>query len=192
MPSAATFRYIGGVVASAALVAVSVRCIYAEHVTILHFLRQIRIKLRKSWHAKLRPERIILIRHGESVGNVDKSVFSCVHDSNILLTDNGWRQSKQVGRELRSMLGSGWTCVFLSPYARAKQTLCGILSELEPEQVERMKFREDPRLREQEFGNLGCSYGPSLQQCTGLCIIFRIAPSRRTSNLPRAREPSAV
>ncbi|KAA8493156.1 Phosphoglycerate mutase-like protein AT74 [Porphyridium purpureum] len=102
----------------------------------------------------MRPARIILVRHGESHGNVDKSVFAYTHDSKVLLTTRGWQQARTAGRKLRTILGTGPTCVYLSPYARTKQTLCAILAELDPLCVSKMRYREDPRLRELEFGNL--------------------------------------
>lgn len=42
--------------------------------------------------------------------------------------------------------------MFASPFARTRQTLRGVLSRVPRSQV--VKVREDPRLREQEFGNL--------------------------------------
>ena len=38
------------------------------------------------------PKRIILVRHGESMGNVDETIYSRVPDPQIRLTDRGREQ----------------------------------------------------------------------------------------------------
>ena len=50
------------------------------------------------------PERIILIRHGESLGNTNKLCFSNTPDSQIELTDRGYAQSAVAGMKLRLTL----------------------------------------------------------------------------------------
>ena len=50
---------------------------------------------RRDW-----PERIILVRHGESFGNTDKVFFSSTPDSQIELTDRGFAQASLAGLKL--------------------------------------------------------------------------------------------
>ena len=95
------------------------------------------------------PMRLILIRHGESVGNVDESAFCRIPDHAMDLTGVGVQQAKDAGGRLRELLGSRAVDVFVSPYRRTWQTLEHL--DLGP-RVRRI--REEPRLREQDWGNL--------------------------------------
>lgn len=47
------------------------------------------------------PKRLILIRHGQSEGNIDHSVYASVPDSRLHLTDLGWRQARAAGKYMR-------------------------------------------------------------------------------------------
>ncbi len=40
------------------------------------------------------PKRIILVRHAESQGNVDKSLYAHMPDSKLSITDRGQRQAR--------------------------------------------------------------------------------------------------
>ncbi|SCV01672.1 LANO_0F12948g1_1 [Lachancea nothofagi CBS 11611] len=51
-----------------------------------------------------KPRLIILVRHGESASNKDKSVNQHVPNHLISLTDNGWRQARRSGAELLQLL----------------------------------------------------------------------------------------
>lgn len=48
-----------------------------------------------------RPRRIILVRHGESEGNVDESVYTRVPDPKIGLTNRGKVQAEQCGERIK-------------------------------------------------------------------------------------------
>jgi broad specificity phosphatase PhoE len=93
--------------------------------------------------------RLILIRHGESIGNVDESAFCRVPDHTMDLTDKGGAQARQAGGRLRDLLGPQRVDVFVSPYRRTWQTLEHLQLG---DRVRRV--REEPRLREQDWGNL--------------------------------------
>ncbi len=93
--------------------------------------------------------RLILLRHGESIGNVDESAFCRVPDHTMNLTEVGKRQSAAAGERLRELLGSTPIDVFVSPYRRTWQTL-----ELLDLGSRVRRIREEPRLREQDWGNL--------------------------------------
>ena len=70
--------------------------------------------LRNRWSRDW-PERIILIRHGESLGNTDKKCFSNTPDSQIELTDRGYAQAAVAGMKLRKLLGNETVRFFHSP-----------------------------------------------------------------------------
>ena len=98
-----------------------------------------------------RPKRIVLVRHGESEGNIDKTLYAREPDSLIGLTATGFEQGVACGRRLRSLLGRRGTCHFYySPYMRTRQTLRGILRAFRGRDV---LISCEPRLRECDFGN---------------------------------------
>ncbi|MFF5253181.1 histidine phosphatase family protein [Streptomyces leeuwenhoekii] len=95
-----------------------------------------------------RPRRIVLVRHGESTGNVDASVYEREPDHALALTERGRRQAEEAGRTLRGLFGRERVSVYVSPYRRTHETL-GALG-LDPALI---RVREEPRLREQDWGN---------------------------------------
>lgn len=102
-----------------------------------------------------RPRRIILVRHGQSEGNVDESVYTMVPDPKIKLTPKGWEQSEKCGKRIREMIerdgADDWKVYFyVSPYLRTLETLRGLGRAFDLGRV--AGVREEPRLREQDFG----------------------------------------
>ncbi|MET8692136.1 histidine phosphatase family protein [Streptomyces bauhiniae] len=95
-----------------------------------------------------RPRRIVLVRHGESVGNVDDSVYEREPDHALALTDRGREQAEETGKHLREIFGDERVSVYVSPYRRTHETLDTF--RLDPD---RIRVREEPRLREQDWGN---------------------------------------
>eukprot|EP00040_Diaphanoeca_grandis_P017249 m.89684 g.89684 ORF g.89684 m.89684 type:complete len:304 (-) comp26322_c0_seq1:114-1025(-) len=96
-------------------------------------------------------KRIILIRHGESMGNEDEQVYTNTPDWTISLTEKGKAQAADAGKQLSDLVGNEKLLVYVSPYARATQTLDCILENMEGANI--VNVREDPRLAEQQFGN---------------------------------------
>lgn len=97
-----------------------------------------------------RPQRIILVRHGESLGNLDKAAYERIPDSKIPLTRLGVEQGEEAGKQIRAIIGSDSVRFIYSPYTRTQQTLSCILKAFEGQSVE---LSSEPRLREQDFGN---------------------------------------
>jgi broad specificity phosphatase PhoE len=97
-----------------------------------------------------RPRRIFLVRHGQSHGNVDETLYSLTPDHAMELTELGIEQARVAGRFLRERIGDKPVHCFLSPYTRASQTLSQIVTAFDSS---KFAIREDPLLREQEFGN---------------------------------------
>ncbi|KAI8964958.1 phosphoglycerate mutase-like protein [Daldinia sp. FL1419] len=108
-----------------------------------------------------RPRLIILIRHAQSEGNKNREIHQTIPDHRVKLTQDGWQQARDAGRRLRDMLRPDDTLQFYtSPYRRTRETTEGILETLtsddpDPSPFKRanMKVYEEPRLREQDFGN---------------------------------------
>lgn len=95
-----------------------------------------------------RPRRIVLVRHGESTGNLDDTVYEREPDHALPLTELGRRQAETTGRRLRETFGHEGVSVYVSPYRRTHETFHAF--HLDPGQV---RVREEPRLREQDWGN---------------------------------------
>jgi len=104
---------------------------------------------KKKNNAVALPRNILLLRHGESLGNQDESLFATTPDWKIPLSNRGRRQARAAGRRIVDLIGPSAPILFyVSPYLRTKQTL----EELHlPNPV--LYTREEPRLREQDFGN---------------------------------------
>ena len=99
----------------------------------------------------MRPKRIIMVRHGKSEGNADKSQYETTPDYALNLTPEGIEQAHQAGQKIRHLIGHETVRVYLSPYYRTRQTYRYIQESIEAN-VE--KALEDPRLREQDWGHL--------------------------------------
>eukprot|EP01006_Ploeotia_vitrea_P035554 TRINITY_DN65896_c17_g1_i1.p1 TRINITY_DN65896_c17_g1~~TRINITY_DN65896_c17_g1_i1.p1 ORF type:complete len:327 (-),score=111.39 TRINITY_DN65896_c17_g1_i1:45-1025(-) len=98
----------------------------------------------------VKPKRIILIRHGESEGNVDPKIYESMPDNRLRLTRRGQTQAREAGKKLKAMIGDERVMFYVSPYVRTRQTFAMMVRSLAPDQY---IFREEPRLREQDFGN---------------------------------------
>jgi len=99
----------------------------------------------------MKPNRIILIRHGESEGNVDKNRYHTVPDYALNLTQTGIEQAQQAGKTIKEIIGNDGLYTYLSPYTRTRQTFQYLKSSFESNIV---KIVEDPRIREQDWGHL--------------------------------------
>ncbi|ORY64021.1 histidine phosphatase superfamily [Pseudomassariella vexata] len=108
-----------------------------------------------------RPRLIILIRHAQSEGNKNREIHQSIPDHRVKLTQDGWAQAHEAGLRLRSLLRADDTLhFFTSPYRRTRETTEGILETLTSDDPEPTPFKrsnikvyEEPRLREQDFGN---------------------------------------
>lgn len=96
----------------------------------------------------MRPKRIILVRHGESEGNTDKSIYGSTPDHAIGLTEYGVRQAQDAGAQIKQIVGKESVHAYMSPYLRARLTFYSIAEHVNCE-----KAYEEPRLREQEWGH---------------------------------------
>jgi broad specificity phosphatase PhoE len=105
----------------------------------------------------MKPRSIFLIRHGESEGNLNKKIYRTVPDWKVPLTYKGYVQARNAGKRIRALLEGANNKVsgssirlYTSPWYRARQTTTGIIEGIGCPTIE---VREDPRIREQEWGN---------------------------------------
>jgi broad specificity phosphatase PhoE len=91
----------------------------------------------------------------------NRDIHQSIPDHRVKLTPDGWTQAHEAGRRLRALLKPTDTLhFFTSPYRRTRETTDGILSTLtsddpspSPFARSAIKVYEEPRLREQDFGN---------------------------------------
>ena len=95
--------------------------------------------------------RIILCRHGESLGNVDATTYVHTADWRIPLSDKGRLQAQDVGKRLATLIHGEKCMIYQSPYKRATETMEEMVKHLPPNSV--IGTRQEPRLAEQQFGN---------------------------------------
>ncbi|MBX4954522.1 histidine phosphatase family protein [Rhizobium lentis] len=100
--------------------------------------------------------RLFLVRHGESLGNINEQAYRQFGDHNVPLTQWGYRQAVEAGGSIASYLKAlpraetGKLHVWYSPFLRTRQSKDALLEAL-PESVIG-DVREDYLLREQDFG----------------------------------------
>jgi broad specificity phosphatase PhoE len=99
----------------------------------------------------MKPKRIILVRHGESIGNFDPNHYETIPDYALDLTVAGRSQAQRAGEQIAALVGDGGIRAYVSPWYRTRQTFEGIASVLGDSVVRAI---EDPRIREQEWGHL--------------------------------------
>jgi 2,3-bisphosphoglycerate-dependent phosphoglycerate mutase len=99
---------------------------------------------------------IFLVRHGESLGNINEQAYRQFGDHNVPLTQWGYRQALAAGRAIAAYLAElprgqiRQLDVWYSPYMRTRQSKDALLEALPPGLVR--SVREDYLLREQDFG----------------------------------------
>lgn len=130
---------------------------------------------RAHYNAQIMPHKVIMMRHGQSMGNINERLYSTTPDNAMPLTKLGWEEARKSGQVLKEkVLASGESVHFIvSPYVRTVETFHGIVSAwCDPAEFkhiqdrdERLKawygrllelgltWHEDPRIREQDFGN---------------------------------------
>ena len=100
--------------------------------------------------------RIFLVRHGESLGNLNGQAYRQFGDHNVPLSEWGYRQAYEAGRaiglhlERAPISGTKKLRVWYSPFLRTRQSKDALLDALPAELVG--DISEDYLLREQDFG----------------------------------------
>lgn len=99
----------------------------------------------------MKPKRIILVRHGESEGNVDKNIYSKTPDYALELTPTGLEQAYKAGVEIKNIIQDQSVFFYVSPMWRTRSTFEQIMKSFKNSNF---KYIEEPRIREQEWGHL--------------------------------------
>ncbi|MBB3962566.1 2,3-bisphosphoglycerate-dependent phosphoglycerate mutase [Rhizobium metallidurans] len=99
--------------------------------------------------------RIFLVRHGESLGNLDERAYGQFGDHNVPLTRWGHQQAIGAAEAIACYLdtlddASVQLHIWYSPFLRTRQTKDALLAVLPRHLIG--KVREDYLLREQDFG----------------------------------------
>lgn len=101
-------------------------------------------------------QRIFLVRHGESLANLDLAVYKSTADHAVPLSPRGHEQAHAAGRALREHLvpmlsAQDRVRIWTSPYRRTRETADALQAELSPA-IPDIDRREHINLCEQQFG----------------------------------------
>lgn len=102
-----------------------------------------------------RVKNVYLVRHGQSLANLDVTVYKDTADHAVPLSDRGHRQAKAAGAALRELLKDQLdvpTRIWVSPYLRTRQTADGLEAGIDSAAFKRLDRREHINLCEQQFG----------------------------------------
>jgi broad specificity phosphatase PhoE len=102
---------------------------------------------------------MILLRHAESLGNVDELAYTRIPDHALPLTEKGRREVVAVAPEIVRLLDGARPAGYVSPYLRTRETLRLLDIEASCE-----RLVQEPRLREQDWGNLQDPAGQEIQK----------------------------
>lgn len=91
-------------------------------------------------------KNIVVLRHAQSVANVDKSVYDRIPDYRIEITQKGREQAAKAAEHLAREFGARPVGVFVSPFLRTVQT-----EEIATKNLNKAFRTEDCRLREREW-----------------------------------------
>lgn len=97
-----------------------------------------------------KPKRIFVMRTGESEAAGNRKIYANTPDHKLKLTENGKKQALEAGKKLREIIKDESVFFYLSPFTRAKETFEYVSKSWKEGSY---RFKEDPRLREQEWGN---------------------------------------
>ena len=126
------------------------------------------------------PDRLILVRHAESLGNLDARRYAETPDYDVALSADGHRQAHACGARIRALLDAAYpeaaedaaaadggkgagnggaggrrpryrVHFVTSPYTRSRQTFVGLRQAFDERSV--ASITESVQLREQDFGN---------------------------------------
>ena len=99
--------------------------------------------------------RILLVRHGESLGNVDPMIHATTADHAVPLSDRGKEQAREAGARIAKYLEEQEGAerphvrLWVSPYHRTRQTADGVMETAKGWITDRV---EHILLCEQQFG----------------------------------------
>jgi hypothetical protein len=146
-----------------------------EHAPQVHAPQVLNQVARAKYNARIMPNKVVMLRHGQSMGNINEELYSTTPDNAMPLTKLGWEQARKQGKVLKEQVLTSEESVhfIVSPYVRTVETFHGLVSAwCDPcefshiaDRDKRLKawygrllelgltWHEDPRIREQDFGN---------------------------------------
>lgn len=109
--------------------------------------------------------KLLIIRHAQSAGNIDKNLHKTIADHKIPITDQGCLQAKEAGEFLKKYFDQNYTdflgnirktyipsvAIWTSPYLRTRQTTENILNSFGSSGL-LIKVKESFLLAEQQYG----------------------------------------
>jgi len=99
-------------------------------------------RARSDYNSRIMPNRVIMVRHGQSEGNVNEHLYTNKPDNLIQLTKLGWHQARMSGKALRNQI--------LERTCRGRTTNNGIDNAIDKNQIESVHFIVSPYVRTME------------------------------------------
>lgn len=123
----------------------------------------------------MNPKRIIIVRHAQSEANANKDAYESTPDFAFQITETGWEQARQAGKDIKHLIGDESVQAYVSPFTRTQQTYAGIAESISDNVL---KTYEDPRIREQSLGHLQTAeaFQKNLQDCHNYGRFFYQIP----------------
>jgi broad specificity phosphatase PhoE len=106
--------------------------------------------------------KIFVLRHGQSLEDVDKTAHERMADEDMPLSEKGVYQALEAGEYLAPRLGSKSATLYLSPSTRVSQTGDLIASKLRP--GIQVKLKKVEGLRKQDWGIVTPSDRPQVER----------------------------
>ena len=135
----------------------------------MDFLLHNFLKLIHKYQKKMRPKRIILVRHGNSVANNNYDILQRVPDNKVHLSEKGIKQAKEAGQRLKQIIGNESIQFYVSPYTRTKETYENIMESFKDNYTECIYVTS---LREQEYGNLQREMDKQFEEQKNVGVFF--------------------
>lgn len=96
--------------------------------------------------------KIILLRHGESIEDLDKDHHKYFEDDEMPLTELGKKQAQDAGDEINKEVANNDVIFYISPNKRVRETAGGILSRLG--EVSQTSVHILSEIRKQDWGKV--------------------------------------
>ena len=105
--------------------------------------------------------KLILVRHGESLGNRER-IFAA-NPADLPLTELGYQQAREVAEQIAALFQA--ELIVASPYLRARETARVIAERL------KLPLEIEPALYERDVGSLKGQPYDSLERATGYASV---------------------
>jgi broad specificity phosphatase PhoE len=106
--------------------------------------------------------KIIILRHGESVEDLNKDNHKYFEDDEMPLTDLGIKQAQEAGETIKKEVADSDVVFYISPSKRVLETTDNIISRLDPEP--NVDIHVVKEIRKQDWGKVLIEDRPKIEK----------------------------